>query len=145
MSQRYKKEIEEILEQSSDLPAGRSKPKEDRLEKRQRSSVAGGVAPRPAGWRIGGRRWSLSPGRLMLTGIVLLLVGLIFHMTLKEVVPGVVEPLVWAGIALFVLAYILFFVQPRQKVEKRWRGRLVEDGPSSQPLWNRIRRWLSPK
>jgi hypothetical protein len=77
----------------------------------------------------------------MLTGVMLFLAALV----MRAFMPSTVGPLVWAGLALFVLAYVLFFVRPNVSagggVEKRWRGRPVDD--SSPSAWSRVKRWFS--
>ena len=125
MSERYQREIEEILEEAGDLvPA---KPR---------------LGARPGFWRLirayiaqslRGNRWSLSPGRVMLIAVSLLLAALV----LRGALPGIVGPLAWAGLLLFIVGYGLFFVKP-PKIEKRWRGQTVESGGES--LWTRLRR-----
>ena len=125
MSNRYQREIEEILKQAGEMePAGR--------DRRPRQSI----------WRLiwtyivqslGGRGWSISPGRIMLVAGSLLLSALI----VRAVVPGLVAPLAWAGLLLFIVGYAMIFVRP-VKIEKRWRGQPLEDAGES--WWDRIRR-----
>ena len=128
MSERYRREIEEILKQAGELePAGR------------------GGKPRQNIWRLiwlyvrqslGGKSWSPSPGRVMLIAVSLLLSALI----VRAAVPGglgLVGPLAWIGLILFIVAYAMFFVKP-PKIEKRWRGQPLDD--SGDPWWNRLRR-----
>lgn len=125
MSQKYQREIEEILKQTGGPePSGRG--------------------PRRGIWRLiwlylsqslGGKRWSLSPGRIMLIGVSLLVSALV----VRAMVPGLVGPLAWAGLLLFIIGYGMFFVRP-PKIEKRWRGQPVEDGGES--WWHRFRRRL---
>jgi hypothetical protein len=124
MSQRYQREIEDILKQSGEL---------------KRTGRGGGSGP--SFWQLvrlwisrllRGRSWS-QPGRLILIAVSLLLSALI----IRSIVPGIAGPVAWAGLLLFVLAYAMFFVRPRE-TEKRWRGQpLDEPGPS---WWDRIRK-----
>ena len=125
MSDRYKREIEEILRQAGDMTGG--------PEFRRRQSL-----PRLAWIQLrdtfGGKGWSLSPGRVMLIAVGLLLSALVF----RAMVPGgVVALLGWAGLVLLIVGYAMFFVRPRE-FEKRWRGRPVDD--SGEPWWQRLRR-----
>ena len=125
MSNRYQREIEEILKQAGELePSGRDR------------------QPRQSFWRLlwefvtqslGGRGWSISPGRIMLIAGSLLLTALI----VRTMVPGLVAPLAWSGLLLFIVGYAMIFVRP-QKIEKRWRGQSLEDPQES--WWDRIRR-----
>ena len=128
MSNRYQREIEEILKQAGDLgPSGR--------ERRPKQSF------RRLLWiyvsqSLGGRGWSVSPGRIMLIAGSLLLSALIF----RAMVPGLQglgAPLAWAGLLLFIVGYAMIFVRPA-KIEKRWRGQPLEDAGES--WWDRIRR-----
>jgi hypothetical protein len=49
--------------------------------------------------------------------------------------------LVWIGLGLLVVAYLIYFITPRSvSHEKRWRGQPVEEGYSSP--WERFKRWL---
>ena len=49
--------------------------------------------------------------------------------------------LIWVGLALLVVGYLLFFVTPRNiSMEKRWRGERIEDSPES--LWDRLKHWI---
>ncbi len=130
MPEQYKKEIEEILKQAGEAP---------RLPVERQ--------PRPGLLRLlrqyfrksmGGRGWSISPGRVMLTAVSLLLAALL----LRVFIPGIVGPLAMAGLLLFIVGYGMFFVSPRKGLEKKWRGQSIED-PSQNALtawWERFRR-----
>jgi hypothetical protein len=122
MSERYKKEIEEILQQAGELNPKRS---------------PGGR--RPGFLRLvwlhltqslGGKTWSLSPGRVMLIGLVLLLSALIS----QAFVAGI---LAWTGLILLIVGYGMFFIRPPRN-EKRWRGQQIDYGGDS--WWDRLRR-----
>ena len=128
MPEKYKDEIEEILRQvgevvPSDSPEEQEKAPEDRPTRLRRGSPSRSPGPpRPLRWP------SVSPGKLMLAGLIAFLVGLIFW------------PLIWVGLGMFVVAYLLYFVSPRSiSYEKRWRGRPIEESRST---WQRFRRWL---
>ena len=131
MSDQYKKEIEEILEKAGESPVT---PVEQR------------PTPRPGLGRLlrqyfrrsmGGGRWPISPGRVMLTAVSLLLMAVF----LRAIVPGAVGPLGIIGIVLFLVGYGMFFVRGPKGPEKKWRGQLIEE-PSNNVLsawWGRIR------
>ena len=125
MSERYKKEIEDILRQAGELGSG---------GRRQRP---GRSIPRLIWFQltesIGGKGWSVSPGRVMLIAVGLLLSALIFG----SFVPGLVGVLAWSGLILLIVGYAMFFIR-RKGPEKRWRGRRVDDGEDS--WWERLRR-----
>ena len=119
MSERYKREIEEILQQAGELGSGDG-------ARRYRPSLPKLV------WQqliqsVSGKAWSLSPGRIMLVAVVLLLSALVLQVGL----------LAWAGLLMFIIGYAMFFVRPRQ-VEKRWRGQRIDYGGES--WWDRLRR-----
>ena len=75
-------------------------------------------------------RWpSLTPGKIMLAGVIVFLVGIISF-----------TPLIWVGLGMLVVAYLMYFVAPRSmSYEKRWRGRVMEERRTA---WQRVRRWL---
>ena len=127
MPERYKEEIEEILRQAGDLsPNGRRRRPRDGILRLIWQQLTDSV---------GGRGWSLTPGRVMLIAAGLLLSALF----LGSVIPGLTGLLAWAGLILFIVGYGMFFVRP-SKVEKRWRGRPVDDLGESP--WQRLRRRL---
>ena len=130
MPEKYQDEIEEILKRAGEAP-----PSEPPQEVERRRAVDRGPnpvrssreapAPRP------NYRWPLprvSPGKVMLTGAIVLITGIWFW------------PLIWVGLALLVVSYLLFFVTPRSiSYEKKWRGRSVDEVQSP---WDRIKNWL---
>jgi hypothetical protein len=124
MGQRYQKEIEEILEQVNEAP-----PSNKRAA--GRGGGSGGRPAQPDRPQNSGTplfSWlpfRLTAGRLLLTGVVLLLGALV----LRSAIPGVAGPLIWIGIGLFIASYIVFFIRPRRIMEQRWRGRSIEDEP----------------
>ena len=126
MPDRYKQEIEEILRQ-----AGEIAPAERPAERR--------TGLLSLAWRhfvesLGGKTWSISPGRVMLTAIALLLSALIA----RAMVPGLVGPLAWGGLILFIVGYGMFFVRaPKNTVERRWRGQPLD---TEETWWDRFRR-----
>ena len=124
MSQRYQKEIEEILKQSGGLKwTGRGGGQGTPLWQLVWHWISG---------LLRGRSWS-EPGRLILIAVSLLLSALI----IRAIVPGIAGPVAWAGLLLFVLGYAMFFVRPR-RMEKRWRGQPIDEPGRS--WWDRIRR-----
>ena len=118
MADRYKREIEEILQQAGEFSssgghrgAGRSFLRLVWLSLVQ---------------SLGGRTWSLTPGRVMLIGLVLLLSALVVQVPL----------LPWAGLALLLVGYAMVIVRP-PKIEKRWRGQRID---YEETWWSRLRR-----
>ena len=130
MPEQYQEEIEEILKQAGESPRApvkrQAKPGVLRLLRQYLSQSTSG------------KGWSISPGRVMLTAVSLLLVALL----LGRFVPGGAGPLALAGLLLFMVGYGMFFVNPRKNPEKKWRGELIEE-PTQNPLaawWSRFRK-----
>jgi hypothetical protein len=129
MPEKYQDEIEEILRKVGEVAPSDPPQERERADDRGLSPVrAGRQAPVPDSIR----RWRLprfSPGKLMLAGLAIFIIGAF-----------VWTPGVWIGLGILVLAYLLFFVKPRSiSIEKRWRGRPVEDYQSP---WEHVKRWL---
>ena len=125
MPERYKEEIEEILKQAGELASARKRRK-----------------PGASVWRLiwayvrnslSGRLLSVSPGRVMVSAVLILLLALIF----SRIVPGIGGPLALAALLLFIVGYGWIFLKP-PKIEKRWRGQPFDDGGGS--WWSRFRR-----
>ena len=132
MPEKYKDEIEEILKKAGEAappkPANDSeRHPEDRPRGQDAMISRQAAAPDSRSTRS---RPSITPGKLMLIGVILLIVGFKFW------------PLIWVGLAILAGGYMMYFVAPRTiSHEKRWRGRSVEaDAPRSQ--WDRLKRWI---
>jgi uncharacterized membrane protein len=128
MPEKYQEEIEEILKRAEETaPLSPARGAEKRARDLPRLSP-GADRTTPQSSNANSRWPSLSAGKIALVGLILLTVGL-----WKTV-------FLWVGLGLLVLAYLLFFVQPRSvSHEKRWRGRALERRPSP---WQRLLRWL---
>ena len=132
MSERYQREIEEILQQ-----VGEATPtKEPR--KAERNSL---LAPLSHIGRAIGNIVYVSSRQIMTIGLILLLAAILASILF----PGLLGPIVWLGLIVFILVYVLFFSRPSVNAEQRWRGRPV--GPQSSARrgdssWYRFRRWL---
>ena len=129
MPEKYQDEIEEILRKVAEVaPPDTSKEVDRPLE--DRSTLLKDSRPErsPNNGKVG--RWpSLTPGKIMLTGVIVFLVGIIFF-----------QPLIWLGLGMLVVAYLLYFVSPRSgSEEKLWRGRVVVERRTA---WQRVKRWL---
>jgi len=132
MSERYQREIEEILQE-----VGESTPTTE-SRKTESDSL---LAPLSRIGRSVGNLVYLSSGRLM-TICIVLLVSAIF---VSVIFPGLLGPIVWLGLIVFILVYALFFAKPSHKTEKLWRGRTIDEPQSAwrgESLWYRIQRWL---
>ena len=121
MPERFKQEIEEILEQSEALPP-QSRPKRAPKTNAGEPKSSGGV---------------ITPGRVIIAGVLLLLTfALIFDGTLSTV-------FLWAGLVIGVLGYAFFFVRAdRAENKPHWRGTPVEyDASASGPsFWDKLTR-----
>ncbi len=130
MSSRYQREIEEILESAGEVgpPPRGNRPRRHGFFRLvwlyARQSLRGGF-------------WSITPGRVMLTGFLLLLTGL----ALQVFGLGTLGLLAWAGLVVFIIGYGMVLARP-PKVEKRWRGQIVDDRQESwfERMRRRIRR-----
>ena len=134
MARKYQREIEEILQQ-----VNKTGPVDTDSEESGSKRKSGSSQRRRSGssWIVLRLFPMISPGRLVLGGISFLLIALI----LRTTVEGVSGPLVMVGIGLFVVAYILFFTRTRPPVERRWRGRSMED-ESPPNVLDRLRDWF---
>jgi len=118
MSDKYQREIEEILQQ-----AGGIGPDESR-------GPMGGFL-----WlvwsqlvhSVGGKVWSLRPGRVMLLAMALLFLAL----TTYAFGLGVAGLLGWTGLVLFIVGYAMFFIRLPKTEPKRWRGQPIDYGEKS--------------
>ncbi len=130
MSERYQREIEEILQQVGD-----SAPAKEPGKAKKGSPLSalgrfcGGIASHA--YR--------SSRRLMTIGIILLALAIL----VSAIAPGLWGPVAWLVLILFVLTYALFFARPSGGQEKRWRGRSIEP-PAWQEdsAWRRFQRWM---
>ena len=129
MPEKYKDEIEEILRNAGEVaPKKPSKESERHLEDRPREPVATRRATAPD-YRPSARGPAITPGKLMLAGVISFLIGILF------------TPLIWIGLALLVGGYLLYFIKPRSiSYDKRWRGRSVDEASTNS--WQRLMRWL---
>ena len=129
MPEKYQDEIEEILKRVGEVaPSDTAKDVERPLEDRSTLLKDSQPGSSPKHGNLG-RLPSITPGKIMLAGLIVFLVGLIF-----------VPLLIWVGLGMLVVAYLLYFVSPRSmSYEKRWRGRVVEERRTG---WQRLKRWL---
>lgn len=138
MPEKYQDEIEEILkgieEEGASVPPRNSQPILDDLplarpkDRGPDREMDQGPARTRARWQ------SVTPGKVALAGLTLLLLGGLLH-------SAGWGWLVWAGLLALGAAYLLFFVRPRPvNRDKRWRGRPVESQEPSP--WQRFKRWF---
>lgn len=129
MRDKYKEEIEEILRKAGEAaPKDSAKESERHPEDRPRETRVSKRAP-VQDHRGSTRRFTITPGKLMLAGLALFLIGL------------KIQPLLWIGLVALVGAYLMYFLKPRSiNQEKRWRGRSVEETTPSPRDW--LRRWF---
>jgi len=133
MSNKYQKEIEEILKNAGEVAPDESvREKEKPLEDRPRAvRQASRSNKAPVSFSSRGRFPSITPGKILLTGLIVFIVTALLQIWV----------LIWVGLALLVVGYLLFFVTPRNiAIEKRWRGESIEDPPESP--WERFKRWI---
>ena len=133
MPEKYQDEIEEILRRAGESAPPQSSQEGEkergRAVERVPSRVRASQESPSDGPPIQRRLPRLSPGKLLLAGFVVFLLGAFFW------APGI-----WIGLGMVVVAYLLFFVTPRSiSYEKRWRGRSVD---VVQSPWDRLKNWL---
>ena len=128
MSQRYQKEIEEILEQANVDGAEGKEPGRSRTQESSR--------PKTSRQPKAGRGFRLTAGKVLLAGIVLLFLSPVLWSI------GLMELAAWTGIGLIIASYVIYFTKPRRAVERRWRGQPLEDEPEQNAL-QRLWRWLT--
>ena len=129
MPEKYQDEIEEILKRTGEAVL-RDTPREAEHSSENRSTLVDDSQPLRSTNHVTLGGWPrITPGKIMLAGLIMFLVGIMFF-----------GPLIWVGLGMLVVAYLLFFVSPKSiSYEKRWRGRVVEDHRTG---WQRMRRWL---
>ena len=127
MPQKYQREIEEILQQAGDLGLS------DLPQRRQKLGF-GRLAWEYFKQSIGGSAFSVTPGRIMLGAVLILLAALVLNLATTGF--GIAGLLAWLGFILFLVGYAMFFIKPKP-VQKRWRGDVIEYQDES--IWNKLR------
>ena len=133
MPDKYQKEIEDILKNAGEVAPEETvgemeRPLDDRPKALRQSSSPNKA---PASYPPRGRWPSITPGKILMTGLLVFIVTALLQIWV----------LIWVGLALLVVGYLLFFVTPRNvSIEKRWRGESIEDSPESP--WDRLKRWI---
>ena len=128
MPEKYRREIEDLLSQIEGQYET-VEPKKPRASRGPFKAIFRSVA---------GKGWSITPGRIILASVVLLLIALLFNSSM----PGILAPLIgWGAVVIFILGYSLFFINPGGSYEKRWRGQPIDEPPPAN-LWEKLRRKL---
>ena len=135
MSERYRREIEDLLRKMDGRP----------LEEPMSGRLARGTAGVRNAARSGLRAFLRRPPveQFMIASITLVLASL-----LLDFVPALSAVRFWAsilGLLFFVLAIGVSVARQRRPgsyPEQRWRGQPLEFRPRNQDLWTRMRQWL---
>jgi len=133
MQDKYQQEIEEILKNAGEVaPDESGRELEKPLEDRPRAVRQADEASKPQPYQTPRGRWpSITPGKILMTGLVVFIIAALLQIWV----------LIWVGLALLVLGYLLFFITPRNiSIEKRWRGESIEYKPQS--VWDSFKRWI---
>ncbi len=136
MPEKYQDEIEEILRRTGEsAPVKRPRNQQLRPEDIPEPYDSLGDGKQSDGRRS--RWWPLfSPGKVMLGGLIIFVIGAFLGMS----------PLIFVGLAVLIGAYLFFFVKPGStSIEKRWRGRSVEEeeGTGGERFnVDKLKRWL---
>ena len=141
MPDRIDREIEEILERlGEDAPKRGEEPISLDERRRKRKAPVASRMVSAFGFSLSGP----TPASMLFTGAGVMVVGLIL-----SAIWGTLIWVAFAGVVLFVAAFIWSFVRPRRAgVQKpaargaRWRGRYVEYEPAPPGLLARIKRAL---
>ena len=130
MSNRLDEELDEILKKAHGAPAI-GMPRKPAKE---------GQSGSASGSFVAGIRRVLSPRTLFIASLALFLSALL----VQNVARGLVGVFFWLGLTLFIVAYALYFAQPRDPESRpRWRGKPVDyDRQDASSLWTRVRGWL---
>ena len=129
MPDQYQKEIEDILkkaEAEAPLPSENS-----------RRSLRGMVW-QYARQSLNSTAWGVSPGKIMLAALAILLAGLV----LRYMIPAL-GVLMWISLVVFIIGYGMVFLRPSKSPleRKMWRGRYIDEEPEGGgSWWNRFRR-----
>jgi Flp pilus assembly protein TadB len=128
---KYQKEIEEILRNAGESAPDEAvreleKPLEDRPRGQQRATDPVSAPYTPSS------RWpTITPSKVLLAGLIIFIIAALLKFW----------TIMWLGLAVLVVGYLLFFVSPRSiSMDKRWRGRPLEPGAES--TWERLKRWM---
>ena len=127
MSQRFEREIDEILRQFDGqfTPPPRPLRRRSRLERLKRRALQGL-------WSLYSLRWRWGAAELMLAAYALALLILL----LRPMIPFLSAPLAWAMVALFAAGYIQGYRGSSGRSDRRWRGRPMDyDRPNWSHLW----------
>ncbi|MDA0264163.1 MAG: hypothetical protein O3A93_10375 [Chloroflexi bacterium] len=133
MPDKYEQEIEEILKNAGEDALGEAAGESEKpLEDRPRAVRRAARPERAPVSANSGRRWpTITPGKILMTGLMVFIITALLQIWV----------LIWLGLALLVIGYLLFFITPRNiAMEKRWRGESIDDPPESP--WDRLKRWL---
>lgn len=139
MPDRIDREIEEILARlGEDAPKRGEDPISLDERRRKRKAPVSSRAVAAFGFSLRGP----TPASMLFTGAGVMVVGLILAVFLS--------PLIWvafAGVVLFVAAFIWSFMRPRQRRTREpaakgahWRGRYVEYEPAPPGVLARVKR-----
>lgn len=121
MANRIQREIEDILSRLERFPPKRT------LRSRLRDA-AKGLLRGPQSLLASLPRPRLSVGQLMLLALAIIIVAWVFDL----------GPIIFAGLALLLLAFILSLRRRTRPTEKLWRGQPMDLEPSA---GDRLRSW----
>tara|TARA_B100000029_G_C17396021_1_gene895225 strand:+ start:440 stop:769 length:330 start_codon:yes stop_codon:yes gene_type:complete len=109
MAEKYQREIEEILSQIGDEEFPGPKTPIYNVQSKPRTLLSA-IIPKGSKWN-----W------LMVASLF------VSCMVISATVPGIIGPILWLGLILFLVGYTKVFSSASNKEEKRWRGRIIDD------------------
>ena len=133
MSQRFEREIDEILRQFDGefTPPPRPLRRRSRFEALKRRALHGF-------WAVYSLRWRWGAAELMLTAYALALLTLL----LRPMIPPLGALLAWAMVILLITGYIQGNRRASGRFDRRWRGRAMDyDRPNWSHLWRSFRNY----
>tara|TARA_B100001123_G_scaffold52572_1_gene55056 strand:+ start:20803 stop:21270 length:468 start_codon:yes stop_codon:yes gene_type:complete len=109
MAEKYQREIEEILNQIGDEEFYDTKTSRNEFQQKATSRLSRIL---PSGSR---------PVWLLFASLF------VSCMVISATIPGIIGPILWLGLIIFLVGYTRVFLTSNNKEEKRWRGRVIDD------------------
>ena len=130
MSEKYLQEIEEILREAEEAPPRHPQDGETPPQS------SGRYVLRPPRMPSSRSLFRVTPSKMIMAAMAILLLSIVIGGAF-----GLQWLFVGFVLGLLVVAYLMFFARPGQpRIQKRWRGRPVDDEPDDPA--SRFNRWM---
>ena len=139
MSNRYQKEIQDILDEANQ----HSKRRGDGINITSIPRMLGLVKDSLGrfGRYTSGSFSFHSPGGLLVLGVSVIILGWISRYF--DAMRNLAGLVMWLGVILAILSYIRYFTRPRNPVVRKWRQQIIEDDDLlSDSAWNSLKRFF---